>query len=71
VPNSTGHAVASVLDAVAPTAATSILLLVAGLLLMFGVHSGLDVMVLPVVVALGGGVTSAWLLLTKLTQLTT
>ena len=62
------HAVALILDAVAPNAITSILLLIAGLLLVFGLHAGLDVVVLPVVVALAGGVTSAWLLLTKIPQ---
>lgn len=66
--DATAHAVASILDAVAPNAITSILLLVAGLLLIFGLHAGLDVLVLPVVVALAGGVTSAWLLLTKIPQ---
>ena len=60
------HRVASILDAVAPNAVTSILLLIAGVLLVFGVSAGLDVLVLPVFVALAGGVTSAWLLLTKM-----
>jgi MFS-type transporter involved in bile tolerance (Atg22 family) len=62
------YAVASILDAVAPNALTSILLLIAGVLLVFGVHAGLYVLVLPVLVALAGGVTSAWLLLTKIPQ---
>ncbi len=65
-PGATAHAVASMLDAFAPNAVTSILLLVSGLLLAFGVQAGLDVLVLPVLVALAGGVTSAWLLLTKI-----
>ena len=60
------HAIASILDAVAPNAATAILILVAGLLLAFDVHAGLDVLVLPVLVGLAGGVASAWLLLTKI-----
>ncbi|MBV8431664.1 MAG: hypothetical protein JO244_10905 [Solirubrobacterales bacterium] len=64
--DATAHAVASILDAVAPNALTSVLLLVAGLLLVFGLRAGLDVLVLPVLVALAGGVTSAWLLLTKI-----
>jgi len=59
------HTLASILDAVAPNAVTSALLLVAALLLVFDVHAGLDVLVLPVLTALAGGVTSAWLLLTK------
>ena len=62
------HVVALILDAVAPNALTSVLLLIAGLLLVFGLHAGLDVVVLPVLVALAGGVTSAWLLLTKLPE---
>jgi hypothetical protein len=53
---------------VAPNAVTSALLCVAGLLLVFDVHAGLDVLVLPVLAALAGGVTSAWLLLTKLPE---
>jgi hypothetical protein len=63
----TEHAVALILDAVAPNAITSVLLLIAGLLLLFGLHTAdLDVLVLPVLAALAGGVVSAWLLLTKI-----
>jgi len=58
--------VASILDAVAPNMVTSVLLLVAGVLLVLGLHAGLDVLVLPVIAALAGGVVSAWLLLTKI-----
>ena len=65
-PGAAAHRVASILDAVAPNAITSILLLIAGVLMIFGVHAGLDVLILPVLVALAGGVTSAWLLLTKM-----
>jgi hypothetical protein len=54
------------LDVIAPNAVTSILLLVAGVLVALGVHAGLYVLVLPVISALAGGVTSAWLLLTKI-----
>ena len=64
-PGAAGHRVASILDAVAPNAVTSILLLTAGFLMVFGVHAGLDVLTVPVLTALAGGVTSAWLLLTK------
>jgi hypothetical protein len=64
----TAHAVASILDVVAPNAVTVILLLVAGVLLVFGLHTGLDVLVVPVLAALAGGATSAWLLLTKIPQ---
>lgn len=65
----TSHAVALILDAVAPNAITSILLLLAGLLMVFGLRAaGLDVLVLPALVALAGGVVSAWLLLTKIPE---
>jgi hypothetical protein len=62
------HALASILDAVAPNAVTSALLLVAGVLLVFDIHAGLNVLVLPILTALAGGVTSAWLLLTKIPE---
>ncbi|HXO07032.1 MAG TPA: hypothetical protein VN880_03330 [Solirubrobacteraceae bacterium] len=58
--------VAVLLDAVAPNAVTSILTAIAGILLVAGVDAGLDVLVLPVLFALAGGVWSAWLLLTKI-----
>jgi uncharacterized membrane-anchored protein len=58
--------IALILDAVAPNMVTSTLLLAAGVLLLFGLHAGLDVLVLPVMTALAGGVVSAWLLLTKI-----
>jgi Na+/H+ antiporter NhaD/arsenite permease-like protein len=60
--------VASTLDAIAPNAVTSTLLLVAGVLLVSGVQAGLDVLVLPVLAALTGGVVSAWLVLTKIPE---
>ena len=44
------------------------LLLAAGTVLVLGVTAGLYVLVGPVIVALVGGVTSAWLLLTKITE---
>ena len=62
------HAIASILDAVAPNAVTAILILVAGFLLVFEVHAGLDVLVLPVILGLAGGVASAWLLLTRIPE---
>ncbi len=62
------HATAAILDSVAPTAITTVLLAVAGLLLALGVHAGLDVLVVPVLVGLAGGVISAWLLLTKIPE---
>jgi hypothetical protein len=67
--SATGHALALLLDAVAPNAITSVLLVIAGCLLVFGRRTaGLDLLVLPVLVALSGGVISAWLLLTKVAQ---
>jgi hypothetical protein len=67
-PDDGAHALALLLDAVAPNAVTAILIFVAAGLLAFNVHAGLDLLVLPVLVALGGGVTSAWLLLTKIPE---
>lgn len=60
------HAIAKILDTVAPNAVTSALLGIAGVLLVFNLRAGLDVVVLPMLAALGGGVASAWLLLTKI-----
>jgi hypothetical protein len=45
-----------------------LLLLAAGIVLVLGVHAGLYVLVAPVFVALAGGLTSAWLFLTKITE---
>jgi hypothetical protein len=55
-------------DAVTPNAVTCILLLAAGVVLTFNVHSGLYVLIAPVLVALAGGVVTAWLLLTRITE---
>ena len=66
--DTSAEAVALLLDAVAPNWVTSVLLVIAGMLLLFGVHAGLYVLVLPVLVALVGGVLSAWLVLTKITD---
>ena len=66
--DASAHAIAALLDAIAPNAITSVLLLIAGLLLVFGVDAGLDVLVLPVLAGLAGGVINAWLLLTKLPE---
>ena len=62
------QAIAPVLEAVTPVTITSLLLLAAGIVLVLGVHAGLYVLVGPVFVALVGGVTSAWLFLTKITE---
>jgi hypothetical protein len=66
--DASAHAIASLLDAKAPNAITAVLLFIAGLLLVFGVDARLDVLVLPVLAGLAGGVTSAWLLLTKIPE---
>ena len=60
------HSVATLLEAVAPNGITELLLFLAGVLLIFHVHAGLDVLVVPVLAALAGGVISAWLLMTKI-----
>jgi hypothetical protein len=62
------QAIAPVLEAVTPTTVTSLLLLAAGIVLVLGVPAGLYVLVGPVFVALAGGVASAWLFLTKITE---
>jgi hypothetical protein len=56
------QAIAPVLEAVTPAAVTPLLLLAAGIVLVLGVPPALYVLVGPVLVALVGGVTSAWLL---------
>ena len=65
---SSDQAIGPVLEAVTPITVTSLLLLAAGIVLVLGVHAGLYVLVGPVFVALAGGVTSAWLFLTKITE---
>jgi hypothetical protein len=61
------HAIARALELLAPTKIVSVTLLVSGALLVFGVRDGLYVLIAPVLVALTGGVASAWLFLTKIT----
>ena len=62
------QAIRKTLELITPTTIVSILLLVSGVLLVFGVHGGLYVLIVPVLVALTGGVASAWLFLTKITE---
>jgi len=52
---------------VSPNMLTETLLAATGVLLIAGVDDGLYVIVPAVVLAMVGGVTSAWLFLTKLT----
>jgi hypothetical protein len=63
-----GQSVGRLLDVVTPNAATSVLLLVAAVVLVTGQHAGLYVLIAPVFAALAGGVTSAWLLLVRTTR---
>jgi hypothetical protein len=60
--------VGRLLEVVTPNTITSLLLLASGLVLVNDVHAGLYVLVAPILVALIGGVTSAWLLLIRTTQ---
>lgn len=59
--------IARALELLAPTKIVSITLLVSGALLAFGVHDGRYALIVPVLIALTGGVSSAWLFLTKIT----
>jgi hypothetical protein len=63
-----GQPVGRLLDIVTPNAATSVLLLASGVVLVTGQHAGLYVLIAPVFAALAGGVTSAWLLLVRTTR---
>jgi hypothetical protein len=60
------QAIARALELLTPTTIVSITLLVAGGLLASGAHDGLYVLIMPVLIALTGGVASAWLILTKI-----
>lgn len=60
--------VLDVVDVVTPNAITSLLLLVAGAILLFGAQIGRYVLVVPVLAALIGGVASAWLFMTRVTE---
>ncbi len=62
------QAIRKTLELITPTTIVSTLLLVSGVLLVFGVHGGLYLLIVPVLVALTGGVASAWLFLTKITE---
>jgi hypothetical protein len=59
--------VGRLLEVVAPNAITSSLLLAAAAVLTSGEHRGMYVLIAPVIVALSGGVLSAWLLLVRTT----
>ena len=57
----TKRSVSHILDVIAPRTLTCALLVVAGLLLLFGVKAGLSVIVFGTVVASIGGIASAWI----------
>lgn len=61
-----GQPIAHVIEAVSPNALTSLLLATTGVLLMLGIDEALYVLVPTVIVAMVGGITSAWLFLTRL-----
>jgi hypothetical protein len=65
--HSSRQAIARALDLLTPTKIVSITLFVSGALLAFGVYDGRYALIIPVLIALIGGVASAWLLLTKIT----
>ena len=58
--------ISRVLDIVSPNTITTALLLVAGILIAVGLDAGLYVMVAPVIAAFVGGLTSAWLFMTRI-----
>jgi hypothetical protein len=61
-----GHqAIARVLEMISPNSVTTVLLLVAGALLAFRVSAGMYVLAAPVIAAFVGGLTSAWLFMTR------
>jgi hypothetical protein len=62
------QAIRKTLELITPTTIVSALLLLSGVLLLFGVHGGLYVLIVPVLAALTSGVASAWLFLTKITE---
>jgi hypothetical protein len=60
--------IAHVLEVISPNTLTSLLLASTGLLLVLAVAEGLYVVVATVIVAMVGGVTSAWLFLIRVTD---
>jgi hypothetical protein len=62
----TSSAVARLLEVAAPNLLTLLLMMAAGVLLTVGQADGLDVLVAPILIALAGGMASAWLLLTRI-----
>ena len=63
-----GEGIARVLDVIAPNTVTSVLLVVSGVILLFGATIGLYVLVVPVLATLIGGVASAWLFMTRVSE---
>lgn len=60
--------IAHVLDVIAPNIVVCVLVLAAGGLLVFGLVVGLYVLAAAAVIALAGGVVSAWLLLVRVVE---
>ena len=62
----TSSAAARLLEAAAPNLLTMLLMLAAGVVLAVGQPDGLYVLVAPILIALAGGMASAWLLLIRI-----
>jgi hypothetical protein len=60
--------ISHLLDVISPNTFSSLLLASAGVLLLFGLEDGLYVLVPTVILAMVGGIASAWLFLTKITH---
>jgi hypothetical protein len=60
--------IAHVLDVIAPNIVVCVLVIAAGVLLVFGLVVGLYVLAAAAVIALVGGVVSAWLLLVRVVE---
>ena len=58
--------ISGILATVSPDTITTSLLFVAGVLLLAGIDDGVYVVIPAVIAAIGGGVASAWLFLTRI-----
>ncbi len=65
--DATGGRISELVATTNPSTLTSLLPLLAGVLLVAGVHWGTYVLVPCVLVSMGGGIGSAWLFLTRIT----
>jgi hypothetical protein len=64
----TGQWISRVLGAASPNATTAVLFLAAGVVLLLGLSAGLYVLVAPILTAFLGGITSAWLFMTRVRE---